>query len=308
MPVVNVKGLSGSLSVGFDPSEPFVNAHPVTSDNVSLVLASGGQTGVAVMVVGDGDKYVRGVVRDGESVATVEPVYVGVRVKGASSTTTLGLLGNSEGAIKIYDIAGGSITVVGITNTVGVHIVGTVGTLRTKLDPESVISGIQSTVRVNVGTIADTIKVRLDPGYELGSIKGINSTIQARIDPGYNVVNIASTIIIPITVSGSTSGGLTSGVTLVSPDASRNFKVYAIAITTTGVLSNMVRFTNGGGASPVEFWRTAMQAPSGVAAGIVQSVTPPAYLFSTGLSTTLALKQDNAQLIHYTVSLFKESA
>ena len=35
---------------------------------------------------------------------------------------------------------------------------------------------------------------------------------------------------------------------------------------------------------------------------------PPAFIFATGVSTTLAIKNDSGSLIHYSVSYIKESA
>jgi hypothetical protein len=54
-----------------------VTAKLVDSTSTALDLTSGGQTGVKVMVVGDGDKYCRGVTADDASGIDLEPVIVG---------------------------------------------------------------------------------------------------------------------------------------------------------------------------------------------------------------------------------------
>lgn len=228
-------------------------------------------------------------------------------------------------------------TIKGITNSISTYLSGTAGTQIVKLDRESVLSGIQSTVRVNVGTVADTVKVQLDPGHELGSVKSINSTvavyfdpaeptikgitntigvylsgtagtIATKIDPGYNVVNAGSTISLQKTVSGSASGVSVSGNTIKSPVSSRVIKVYAINLTTTAQVHLTAKLTNGSGGSPTEFWRYALQAPSQGISGANIAVSPPAYLFATAATDTLALVLDSASLVHYSIGYFLESA
>lgn len=55
-----------------------VRSHLVEADGTDLVLSSGGSTGIKVMVVGDSDKHVRGVVAAGSSLTGIEPVLFGV--------------------------------------------------------------------------------------------------------------------------------------------------------------------------------------------------------------------------------------
>ena len=99
-----------------------------------------------------------------------------------------------------------------------------------------------------------------------------------------------------------------SGVTIVSPEASRNIKVYAFSLTTTAQVHNQVRFTDGNGASPTTLWQVALQAPSQGIAGANLAVMPPGFLFAAGIGNTLALVKDTASLVHYSVSYFLESA
>lgn len=49
----------------------------INSDDTDNSLSTGGQIGQKVMVVGDGDKYVRGVVAEGAAVSSIEPVFIG---------------------------------------------------------------------------------------------------------------------------------------------------------------------------------------------------------------------------------------
>lgn len=188
-------------------------------------------------------------------------------------TTTRSLRGNSDGAIKIYDIAQGTVTVSGITNSINAYIGGTAGTLG-----------------VRVGQVDGTVAVYFSPAKPV-------------------VLADAQHTSSIFTVSGSTSGGTTSGVTLVAPSASYNYKVFAYSLQTTGIVSSAWRFTNGAG-SETEFWRplvTAVETTS-TPKGAVFGVQPPGFIFATGTNTTLALKSDSGSLVHYSVSYIKESA
>lgn len=157
---------------------------------------------------------------------------------------------------------------------------------------------------------ATTLAVSLDPGHELGSIKSINSTVSVAFSPAKPIIlaDMQGTASI-FTVSGSTSGVSVSGVTLIAPSASYNFKIFAYSIQTTGVVSMTPRFTNGAGSTPTDFWRPLITAASSTSApiGANLAVNPPGYLFATGVNTTLALLNDGS-LVHYSVSYIKESA
>ncbi len=99
----------------------------------------------------------------------------------------------STPALAVRIAGSASVSIASASGTIGVHVGSTGGTLAVALKP---------------GTIA----VSLDPGYELGSIKGINSSIAAHIlstggtigvalkpgtiavslDPGYTLGNVGS--------------------------------------------------------------------------------------------------------------------
>ena len=206
---------------------------------------------------------------------------------------------NTDGALKIYDIVTGTInavtgitnalpagdnnignvdivsgTVTGITNSIAVHVLSTNGTMA-----------------VNVGKIDGTIYVGFSPSRP------------AVLADAQHTANI-------FTVSGSTSGVSVSGVTLVAPSANASFKVFAFSLQTTGIVSMALKFTNGAGTSPTEFWRPLVtaSATSSAPVGANLAVPPPGHLFATGVSTTLALVNDTASLVHYSVSYLKESA
>lgn len=178
-------------------------------------------------------------------------------------------------------------TLTGITNSVAVHVLSTNGTMA-----------------VNVGKVDGTVTVRLDPGNTLGTVnQGVASATQAWL------TNTGSTAGI-FTVSGSTSGVSVSGVNLVAPSASYNFKVFAYSIQTTGIVSVTPKFVNGSGASQTEFWRplaTANQTAS-TPIGANMAVAPPGFIFATGTNTSLNLLLDTGTLVHYSVSYIKESA
>ena len=86
--------------------------------------------------------------------------------------------------------------------------------------------------------------------------------------------------------------------------ANYNFKIFAIALTTTAQVQNVVQLHNGGEAE-TEFWRYALQAPTAGIAGANIAVSPPSYIFATGTSTTLAIQADASSLIHYSISFIK---
>ena len=112
-----------------------------------------------------------------------------------------------------------------------------------------------------------------------------------------------------VTYATASSTASTAGNnTVVSPEASRNIKVYAYQLTTTAQVGHAALFTTGASAGATELWRTALQAPSQGIAGANLSVRPPAYLFATGAGNTLALYLSSGSLVHYSVAYFKESA
>ena len=218
-----------------------------------------------------------------------------VRVFGLQGTTVRPFIMNTDGAIKVYDLVAGTVTanvagsLTGITNSIAVHLLSTAGTLTTYLDSGTTLEGIQSSVSVHLVSTAGTLWIKPDPA-------------------GTYFTNGAHTANI-FTVAGSTSGGATSGVTLVAPSANASFKVFAFSLQTTGIVGNVWRFTNGG-ETATEFFRglvTSIQTSS-TPVGANLAVQPPGFLFATGINTTLALRSDAGSLVHYSVSFLKESA
>lgn len=221
----------------------------------------------------------------------------------------LGSVDNAVGTIgvNIGKIDGTIQTTVGrIDDVVSVRmntLAGTVGVNLGKVD---------GTVQVNVGKIDDLVAIKTTAasgtlGVHLLTTAG---TITVKIGPeSAAFVNAGHTANI-FTVSGSTSGISASGVTLVSPSANASFKVFIFSIQTTALGSSVFTFTNGAGTSPTEFWRPLVTAASTTSSpvGANVAVTPPGFIFATGVSTTLALLNPSGVLVHYSVSYIKESA
>lgn len=70
----------------------------------------------------------------------------------------------NPGFSQATSVSSGTVVVSSITGSIAAHILSTNGTMA-----------------VNIGKTDGTITVRIDPGYELGSIKGINTSINAFI-------------------------------------------------------------------------------------------------------------------------------
>lgn len=269
-------GILGSVAVYFDRGNPSVNA-TFSSSSIEVVPTTGSRK-------------------------TMDDAHAAQRVLVVGSQTAASLTIN------------GTVTANAGTGTFGVNIGKIDGTIQTILDTRSSISGIQSsiaahilstngTMAVNVGKVDGTVTVRFDPGNTLGTVnQGVASATQAWLTNSQNTASI-------FTVAGSTSGVSPSGVTLVSPSSAYSFKVFAFSLQTTGLVSLVARFTNGGG-SATEFWRgliTSNQTTSSPI-GANLAVSPPSFLFATGTSVTLSLHLDTATLVHYSVSYIKESA
>lgn len=259
----------------------------------------------------------------------------------AGSSGTMGVyLSGTAGTIHTY--LDPATTLEGIQSSISVHLVGTAGTIHTYLDPSTTLEGIQSSIMVRIQETAGTLIVKTDPSAVLAGITssinvhlvGTTGTVWVKNDPSSTIAGITSSITVHLvgtsgtlwvkpdpagtyftngahtasifTVTGSTSGGTTSGVTLVAPSANYSFKVFAYSIQSTATVDNAWRFTNGGG-SETELWRPLVSdGGSGVGANL--AVQPPGFIFATGTSVTLALKSDAGSLVHYSVSYIKESA
>ena len=299
---VAMSAKDGSFAVYFSPGTPAVS--PIGSQaNTPFRTNTDGALKIYDIVTGT----INSVATVGNITGSVAVYFdrgqPAVEVYGSDGTTDRQIQTNSSGALKIYDIVTGTIntvaSVTNITNSISVHLLSTNGTL-------SVFSRGSGTFAI---AAADgTLAVRFspaNPGVNL-ALAGGNAVITPNSGiPAINVYNTTSIF----TVSGSTSGGTTSGVTLVAPSSAYNFKVFAYSLQTTGIVSEAWRFTNGAG-SETELWRpliTAVETTS-TPKGANMAVQPPGFIFATGTNTTLALKSSTGSLVHYSVSYIKESA
>lgn len=224
-----------------------------------------------------------------------------------------------------------NIMAIGTTNTLGIYMSATAGTLTVDVGKiqgikQSQGDGTNATGALNILPMAINRagthdRFRNDGGVALGAIRVVAATDvagsinimqfngNAALTPtsGIPVVNTSSTMAI-FTVTGTTS---TAGNnTLVAPSASYNFKVFAYSIQSTGLVSFAPRFTTGASAGATELWRPLINAVQTASApiGANLAVPPPGFLFATGTNTTLALYLDTGSLMHYSVSYIKESA
>ena len=78
----------------------------INSDSTDNSLSTGGQIGQKVQIVGDGDKYVRGVVQEGASLDQVQPVHVGWEDPSGNSIGA-----KSDTAGNLYSSVAGNKTV-----------------------------------------------------------------------------------------------------------------------------------------------------------------------------------------------------
>ena len=278
---VNVGRVQETVTVRLDPGYELGSIKGINTSIAVVPFTGSGST-----LYDETADAVRVLISGSHTAASL--VIAGQQVVG----TNRPLIVNTDGAIKIYDIVAGTVTanvagsLTGITNSIAVHLLSTGGTLTTYLDPGTTLEGIQSSVSVHLVSTAGTLWIKPDPA-------------------GTYFINGAHTSSI-FTVTGSTSGGTTSGVTLVAPSANYNFKVFAYAIQSTAAVDNAWRFTNGGG-SETELWRPLI-SDGGAGVGANLTVTPPGFIFATGVNVTLALKSDAGSLVHYSVSFIKESS
>ena len=226
-----------------------------------------------VVVIGDPS------VNDG--VALVHPSYgVSVIVRDIASSLIAGMTTLPAGSNTIGSVAG-------IGSTVAVYF-----------SPSSPSVSIAD--RADVNRVYNVVDGTI-------SVSGVGGTIATYFDPSEPTVKVKdtySTSIIPGTVSGSTTAVSQEGGVIISPEASHNIKVYAFSLTTTAQVHLTAKFTDGAN----ELWRYALQAPSAGISGANLAVSPPGYIFATGVGNTLVLMLDSASLVHYSVSYFKESA
>ncbi len=280
---VTVTGITSSIGVYFDRGNPSVT----TIQGGAQAIAGSGVTGVTT-----------------QRVVHAVDVVQSMNIMAIGTTNTLGVyLSATAGTINVSNVNSGTIAMsakdgtfavyfspstpavnlaaIGTTNTLGVYLSATAGTIN--------VSNLTS------GTVAISAK---------------DGTFAVYFSPSRPVVLADNQHTSSIfTISGSTSGVSVSGVNLVAPSASYNFKVFAYSIQTTGAVSLNARFVNGSGASQTEFWRPLVTA-SGVTGGqgANLAVAPPGFIFATGTNTSLNILLDTATLTHYSVSYIKESA
>ena len=257
-----------------------------TAENIDTRTEGSNSQHRQVVVIGAPDtnaNVVNVINEDPGSSSTLQGLVV--RLAGTATNIGAGTAGTpAGGVVSVQGVTSGqaipiSGTVTGITNSVNIYLGATAGT-----------------IAANIGTIAGTAAVFFSPA-------------NPKVNLGTDVLNVSTTAILPSTASGSTSTAGGSGVnTVVSTEASRNIKVYAYSITTTGIVSISPRFTTGGSGGATELWRVALQAISGSNTGANLAVQPPGYLFAAGTGNTLALFLDSATLVHYSVGYFKESS
>lgn len=281
---IYLNATSGTIRVKLDPESVLSGIQ--SSINVRIL-----QTAGTLIIKTDPESVISGIqssiavyaktISGGTDPASEGPVKVGGRYNSTRPTFNDGQRGDNQLGTR------GSLNV----TVYAPDTVSTGGWKADNADDVAVSSTVDKMAVVNRNTVFD--------GTTWDRMAGNSSGL---------FVNTASTVSI-FTVSGSTSGVSPSGVTLVSPSANASFKVFAFSLQTTGLVSLVARFTNGGG-SATEFWRGLVTAneTTGTPKGANLAVPPPSYLFATGVSTTLALHLDTASLVHYSVSFIKESA
>lgn len=223
--------------------------------------------------------------------------------------------GTLSSVYRVHNLVAGTVTVTGVTASVAVYFQGS--------EPTVLASGKQgTTTRPFIMNTDGAIKVydivtgTISTVSTVAAVTGITNTVAIAAKDGTFAVYFSPSRPVVLadnqhtasifTVSSSVSGSYPSGKTVVAPSANYSFKVFAIAITTTAQAGSVVQLHNGG-ETETEFWRYALQAPTQGIAGANLSVTPPAYIFATGASTTLAIQVDSGSLVHYSVSYIKES-
>lgn len=319
--IATLGSITNTVAVFFSPASPAVSATfsaasieviPTTGSRKTTDDASASQR---VLIVGSQTNASLAISSLGSITNTVAVFFspANPAVSATFSAASIEVI-PTTGSRKITDDASAAlrVLVVGTQTNASLTISSINTTVNVQFDPGHTLGKVEP----GVGTFQVYLP---DTGHELGSVRGITNsvnvylgatagTVAIKIDPGYNVIGDQSTLVIPITASGSTSGVSVSGVALAGPTASRVLKIYAFSLTTTAQTSLTAKFTNGAGTSPTVFYEAALQAPSQGISGTNMAVTPPGYLFATAAGATLALLLDSASKVHYFVSYFEESA
>lgn len=301
--------ITNTVAVFFSPANPSVNATfaaasieviPTTGSRKTMddaaaaqrVLIVGSQTNASLTING-----------------TITGITNSINAYIGATAGTLGVrIGQVDGTVAVY-FSPSNPSVSATFSAASIEVIPTTGSRKITDDSHAamrvLIAGSQTAASLTINGTLTGITNSLN--VYLGATAG---TLWVKPDPaGTYFTNGAHTAGI-FTVSGSTSGISVSGVNLVAPSASYNFKVFAYSIQTTGIVSVVPKFVNGSGASQTEFWRplaTANQTAS-TPIGANMAVAPPGYIFATGTNTSLNLLLDTATLVHYSVSYIKESA
>lgn len=309
---VNIGKTDGTITIRTDPGYELGSIKGINSSIAAHILSTNGTMAVNVGKT------------DGTVTVRLDPGYTIGHIQSIKSTTEV-YLGATAGTLRVKLDPESVIS--GIQSTIGVRISETAGTIRVLFnsEPTVIASGKHSTTTrpilvntdgaikvydVSTGTIATVSTVTAVTSITNSiavHVLSTGGTLAVKLDPSYNVVNTSNTLVVPIVTSGNFNGVSVLGKTIAGPTSGRVLKIFAIAITTTAQVGTVASLTNGAGTA-TEFWRYALQAPSQGIAGANLAVTPPGYLFATASGSTLALKLDNASLVHYSVSYFEESA
>ncbi len=310
----------GTFAVYFDPASPAVNAS-FSAASLEVVSSTGSRKAMddahaaqRVLIVGSQTNASLAV--GGNVASATTDAGNPVKVGGKYNATLPTFADGERGDMQLTSRGNLRVTIMDGTTPFAIQGSGSDG-----LDNANSGQRVYANISGYNGATWD--RVRTGPGVgsaalrvvfatdSVGSMSIISqaTTITVKLDPaGTAFTNNGNTASI-FTVSGSTSGGTTSGVTLISPSANYNFKIFAYSIMTTALSSGAFRFTNGAG-TETELWRPLITPATTTSApvGANMAVPPPSFIFATGTSTTLALKSDSGSLVHYSVSYIKESA
>lgn len=94
--------------------------------------------------------------------------------------------------------------------------------------------------------------------------------------------------------------------TILSAVADKKITVYSVKLTVQGATTQSVlaKFTDG--ASGTELDRMYFRHPDNAMAGVVDNVTPPAYLFQGSTNTALILNLSGAITVNYSIRYWEE--
>lgn len=270
----SISGVNSSIAVYFDRANPSVNIGSPTLTGITNSLAVYFDRGNPSVNIGSQTSTLNVQLDPGHTLGSIASV-------GSITSSVAVYFDRSNPSVNV-----GSPTVTGITNSVAIYF--------DRGNPS-----VNPSVAYNSGVVGSTTQ-RVVHATDVATSINISAQSLAALNVG------ATASIFTASGTASTAGNNT----LISPSASYNFKVFAYAIQTTGIVSMAPRFTTGASAGATELWRPLITPASStsVSIGANFGVQPPGYLFATGANTTLSLYLDTASLVHYSVSYIKESA